>query len=142
MPASFLCESKKFTFLIPYLVCVVFRKHFSEIHFRKSKNKTANLHSVNLISISFLIFLLSFPCNPQAADLTKPVDKRIYKGTYPTCHDFNTTTVTSEGVFLLVGFSAGQIQLIDPIKKELSKLYNEEVRIHVESGDVVLFVPT
>ena len=28
---------------------------------------------------------------------------------------------------LLVGFTAGQVQLIDPIKKELSKLYNEEV---------------
>ena len=63
----------------------------------------------------------------QAADLTKPIDKRIYKGTYPTCHDFNSTTVTSDCVHLLVGFSAGQIQLIDPIKKELSKLYNEEV---------------
>lgn len=63
----------------------------------------------------------------QAADLTKPVDKRVYKGTYPTCHDFNQCTVTNDGVSLLVGFSAGQIQLIDPIKKELSKLYNEEV---------------
>jgi hypothetical protein len=26
-----------------------------------------------------------------------------------------------------VGFSAGQVQLIDPIKKETSKLFNEEV---------------
>ncbi len=65
----------------------------------------------------------------QAADLTKPLDKRIYKGTLPTCHDFNQHFVTSESVFLLVGFTAGQVQLIDPIKKELSKLYNEEVSI-------------
>ena len=64
----------------------------------------------------------------QAADLTKPIDKRVYKGTSPTCHDFNTFTVRPDSVMLLVGFSAGQIQLIDPIKKELSKLYNEEVR--------------
>ena len=28
---------------------------------------------------------------------------------------------------LLVGFTAGQVQLIDPIKKEPGKLYNEEV---------------
>ena len=35
--------------------------------------------------------------------------------------------VSSESVRLLVGFTAGQIQLIDPIKKELGKLYNEEV---------------
>ena len=24
----------------------------------------------------------------KAADLTKPLDKRVYKGTCPTCHDF------------------------------------------------------
>ena len=64
----------------------------------------------------------------QAADLTKPIDKRVYKGTFPTCHDFNQLTATTDSVMLLVGFTAGQVQLIDPIKKELSKLYNEEVR--------------
>lgn len=63
----------------------------------------------------------------QAADLSKPIDKRIYKGTQPTCHDFNHLTATAESVSLLVGFSAGQVQLIDPIKKETSKLFNEEV---------------
>ena len=63
----------------------------------------------------------------QAADLTKPIDKRIYKGTLPTCHDFNAATVSPDSVLLLVGFTAGQVQLIDPIKKEISKLYNEEV---------------
>lgn len=52
----------------------------------------------------------------------------MYKGTNPTCHDFNLTTATSETAALLVGFSTGQVQLIDPIKKELSKVYNEEVR--------------
>lgn len=68
----------------------------------------------------------SFPFS-QAADLSKPIDKRIYKGTQPTCHDFNHLTATAESVSLLVGFSAGQVQLIDPIKKETSKLFNEEV---------------
>uniref|UniRef100_A0A8C3A8E7 WD repeat domain 20 n=1 Tax=Cyclopterus lumpus TaxID=8103 RepID=A0A8C3A8E7_CYCLU len=63
----------------------------------------------------------------KAADLSKPIDKRIYKGTQPTCHDFNPITATAESVSLLVGFSAGQVQLIDPIKKETSKLFNEEV---------------
>lgn len=65
----------------------------------------------------------------QAADLSKPIDKRIYKGTQPTCHDFNHLTATAESVSLLVGFSAGQVQLIDPIKKETSKLFNEEVSL-------------
>lgn len=63
----------------------------------------------------------------QAADLSKPVDKKIYKGTNPTCHDFNTVTTTYNSVSLLIGFSTGQIQIFDPIKKEISKLYNEEV---------------
>lgn len=63
----------------------------------------------------------------QAGDLNKPLDKKLYKGTNPTCHNFNQTTATAECAPLLVGFSTGQIQLIDPIKKELSKLYNEEV---------------
>lgn len=77
--------------------------------------------------ILFSIFL-------QAADLSKPIDKRIYKGTQPTCHDFNHLTATAESVSLLVGFSAGQVQLIDPIKKETSKLFNEEV-----SGSLTLW---
>lgn len=51
----------------------------------------------------------------------------MYKGTNPTCHDFNLVSMTPESVSLVIGFSTGQIQLIDPIKKELSKLYNEEV---------------
>ncbi|UYV82399.1 WDR20 [Cordylochernes scorpioides] len=61
------------------------------------------------------------------ADLSKPVEKKSYKGTFPTCHDFNKATVGQDTCPLLVGFSAGQIQLIDPNKKEISKLYNEEV---------------
>lgn len=78
--------------------------------------------SVKLLFITHLYFSLF-----QAADLSKPIDKRIYKGTQPTCHDFNPLTATAESVSLLVGFSAGQVQLIDPIKKETSKLFNEEV---------------
>jgi len=54
------------------------------------------------------------------------LDKRVYRGTLPTCHDFNITTASLDRVLLVIGFSAGQIQLIDPITKELSRLYNEE----------------
>ncbi|KAG9331312.1 hypothetical protein JZ751_019503 [Albula glossodonta] len=32
----------------------------------------------------------------QAVDLSKPIDKRIYKGTQPTCHDFNQYSATAE----------------------------------------------
>uniref|UniRef100_A0A3Q4HFZ8 DM1 locus, WD repeat containing n=1 Tax=Neolamprologus brichardi TaxID=32507 RepID=A0A3Q4HFZ8_NEOBR len=61
-----------------------------------------------------------------ASRANKPIDKRIYKGTQPTCHDFNQYSATAESVALIVGFSAGQVQYLDPIKKETSKLFNEE----------------
>ncbi|EHB10649.1 Dystrophia myotonica WD repeat-containing protein [Heterocephalus glaber] len=61
-----------------------------------------------------------------AADLNKPIDKRIYKGTQPTCHDFNQFTAATETFSLLVGFSAGQGRYLDLIKKDTSKLFNEE----------------
>ncbi|KAL0969615.1 hypothetical protein UPYG_G00229860 [Umbra pygmaea] len=77
----------------------------------------------------------------KAADLSKPIDKRIYKGTQPTCHDFNHLTATAENVSLLVGFSAGQVQLIDPIKKETSKLFNEERLIDKSRVTCVKWVP-
>ncbi|XP_034017627.1 WD repeat-containing protein 20 [Thalassophryne amazonica] len=77
----------------------------------------------------------------KAADLSKPVDKRIYKGTQPTCHDFNPLTATAESVSLLVGFSAGQVQLIDPVKKETSKLFNEERLIDKSRVTCVRWVP-
>jgi len=63
----------------------------------------------------------------KPADLSKPIDKRLYKGTSPTCHDINMFTICSNSVMLLVGFTGGQIQLVDPIRKEIGKLYNEEV---------------
>ncbi|XP_037687754.1 WD repeat-containing protein 20 isoform X4 [Choloepus didactylus] len=77
----------------------------------------------------------------KAADLSKPIDKRIYKGTQPTCHDFSHLTATAESVSLLVGFSAGQVQLIDPIKKETSKLFNEERLIDKSRVTCVKWVP-
>ncbi|CAG0914426.1 unnamed protein product [Notodromas monacha] len=77
----------------------------------------------------------------HASDITRPVDKRMYKGTSPTCHDFNLSTASSDGVALLVGFSEGQIQLIDPIKKELSKLFNEERQIDRTKVTCLRWVP-
>lgn len=62
----------------------------------------------------------------KAADLSKPLEKKVYKGTNPTCHDFNAASTNGENVSLLIGFTTGQIQLIDPMKKELNKLFNEE----------------
>jgi len=70
----------------------------------------------------------------QVLDLTRPLDKRVYRGTLPTCHDFNVKTASLDRVLLVIGFSAGQIQLIDPISKELSRLFNEEVGVFLLHG--------
>ncbi|EFA07158.1 WD repeat-containing protein 20-like Protein [Tribolium castaneum] len=77
----------------------------------------------------------------KAADLSKPLEKKVYKGTNPTCHDFNIASASGESVSLLIGFSTGQIQLIDPIKKELNKLFNEERLIDKTRVTCLRWVP-
>lgn len=77
----------------------------------------------------------------KSIDLNKPIDKRIYKGTQPTCHDFNQFTAATETISLLVGFSAGQVQYLDLIKKDTSKLFNEEVIEDVNSS-LLIYLPT
>ena len=71
------------------------------------------------------LFVYPYKGVSKAADLNKPIDKRVYKGTCPTCHDFGPPgclkNEPSEVIPLLVGFSGGQIQLIDPARKELSR---------------------
>ncbi|XP_031565691.1 WD repeat-containing protein 20-like isoform X2 [Actinia tenebrosa] len=77
----------------------------------------------------------------KAADLTKPLDKRVYKGTIPTCHDFNLLTRSSESLELLIGFSAGQVQLLDPIRHEVNKLFNEERTVDKTKVTCIKWIP-
>jgi len=63
----------------------------------------------------------------KAADLTRPIEKKTYRGPSPTCHDFNQFTAKSDRLMLIVGFTLGQIQLVEPMLKEYNKLFNEEV---------------
>uniref|UniRef100_A0A8D0G7E1 DM1 locus, WD repeat containing n=1 Tax=Sphenodon punctatus TaxID=8508 RepID=A0A8D0G7E1_SPHPU len=77
----------------------------------------------------------------RSINLNKPIDKRIYKGTQPTCHDFNQFTAASETISLLVGFSAGQVQYLDLIKKDTSKLFNEERLIDKTKVTYLKWIP-
>ncbi|CAM4701426.1 unnamed protein product [Caretta caretta] len=77
----------------------------------------------------------------RSLDLNKPIDKRIYKGTQPTCHDFNQFTATTDSISLLVGFSAGQVQYLDLIKKDTSKLFNEERLIDKTKVTYLKWIP-
>ncbi|VDK83436.1 unnamed protein product [Litomosoides sigmodontis] len=79
----------------------------------------------------------------SAVDLNKPIDKRVYKGTYPTSHDFNQETATTTSCSLIIGFSAGQIQLIDPFRNDLqiSRLYNEDRLIDKTAVTCLKWIP-
>ncbi|ESO85392.1 hypothetical protein LOTGIDRAFT_177520 [Lottia gigantea] len=107
------------------------------------RNTDANGSPVDRIcfNVGRELFVYVYKGVKKAADLTKPVDKRIYKATLPTCHDFNPDYIWSDSVLLLVGFTAGQVQLIDPIKKENSKLYNEERLIDKTKVTCIKWIP-
>ncbi|XP_062705455.1 WD repeat-containing protein 20 [Aedes albopictus] len=77
----------------------------------------------------------------KASDLSKPIDKKLYKGTNPSCHDFNAAAATFEGAPLLVGFSTGQIQLVYPGRREQGKLYNEERLIDKTKVTCLKWIP-
>ncbi|KAK2512595.1 symplekin [Columba livia] len=77
----------------------------------------------------------------QSLDLHKPIDKRIYKGTQPTCHDFNQFSAGAATIPLLVGFSAGQVQRLDLVRKDASKLFNEERLIDKTKVTFVKWLP-
>ena len=64
----------------------------------------------------------------------------MYKGVNPTCHDFNKVTMTNNSVSLLVGLSSGQIQLIDPIRRDSCRIYNEEVSTLLLQSDLLKLI--
>ncbi|NWR05177.1 DMWD protein, partial [Paradoxornis webbianus] len=75
-------------------------------------------------------------------DLQRPIDRRVYKGPQPTCHDFNQFTAGAETLPLLVGFSAGQVQYLDLAKKDSAgRLFNEERLIDTSKVTQVRWLP-
>uniref|UniRef100_A0A1I8Q3N4 Uncharacterized protein n=1 Tax=Stomoxys calcitrans TaxID=35570 RepID=A0A1I8Q3N4_STOCA len=74
------------------------------------------------------LYVYAFRGVKKSAELSKPIDRKFYKGTNPSCHDFNASTATPTGAPLLVGFTTGQIQLVSPQigPREYRKLYNED----------------
>ena len=61
--------------------------------------------------------------------MRRQIDKRMYKQPHmPVCHDFNVMTRTISSLDLVVGFSTGQIQYINPIQKLTNSTFNDNVR--------------
>jgi len=54
------------------------------------------------------------------------IDKRTYRGVAPTCHDINQHTASGKSVRVAVGFTAGQVQIIDVKAKSSLHIMNED----------------
>lgn len=59
------------------------------------------------------LFVYNYDGVRTGPDASNPIYKRSYKGSSPTCHDFNQSTASQYSIPLLVGFSQGQVQLIE-----------------------------
>ncbi|XP_066928525.1 WD repeat-containing protein 20-like [Clytia hemisphaerica] len=87
------------------------------------------------------MFFYNFRGVKKAPDLNHPIDRRTYKGPIPTCHDINLMTRTPQSIDLLIGFTAGQIQLMDPIQHECRKCFNDERLIEKGAVTCVKWLP-
>ncbi|XP_075584538.1 WD repeat-containing protein 20 isoform X3 [Dermatophagoides farinae] len=75
------------------------------------------------------------PSNPAGL-----IDRKQYKATSPTCHDFSTN-IEPPISLLLIGFSLGQIQLVDFYRTEISKFYNQERLIDKSKVTCIRWLP-
>uniref|UniRef100_A0A914MXU1 WD_REPEATS_REGION domain-containing protein n=1 Tax=Meloidogyne incognita TaxID=6306 RepID=A0A914MXU1_MELIC len=112
-------------------------------HYHSPIIETSNYIERVCLNIGREIYVFDYSGANGMTDTAKIVDKRVYKGTFPTCHAFNKENSSQSSCLLLIGFSAGQIQLIDPQQKEMpnSKLFNEERQIDRTAVTCLRWVP-
>jgi WD40 repeat protein len=78
----------------------------------------------------------------QFPDLTKPADKRTYRApTIPVCHDFNLMTRSTERLDLIIGFSTGPLQHVNPITRRALCAFNDDCSIDKTRVTCVKWVP-
>ncbi|EFP11137.1 hypothetical protein CRE_30709 [Caenorhabditis remanei] len=91
------------------------------------------------------LYVYAYRGTQTDTDLSRPIDKRVYKGTSPTYHIFNQETSGTGTCQLVIGFTLGQLQIIDPLDKTTpvptSKLYNEDRYIDKTSVTCIRFLP-
>uniref|UniRef100_A0A1I7TQR2 WD_REPEATS_REGION domain-containing protein n=2 Tax=Caenorhabditis tropicalis TaxID=1561998 RepID=A0A1I7TQR2_9PELO len=91
------------------------------------------------------LYVYSYKGIQTETDLSRPIDKRVYKGTSPTVHIFNQATYGPRTCQLVIGFTLGQIQIIDPLEKAVpsavTRLYNEDRFIEKTSVTCLRFLP-
>uniref|UniRef100_D9N129-2 Isoform a of WD repeat-containing protein 20 homolog n=1 Tax=Caenorhabditis elegans TaxID=6239 RepID=D9N129-2 len=91
------------------------------------------------------LYVFSYRGTQTETDLSRPIDKRVYKGTSPTYHAFNQESAKNGSCQLLIGFTLGQLQIIDPLEKSssspFSRLYNEDRYIEKTSVTCIRWLP-
>ncbi|KFD65473.1 hypothetical protein M514_03866 [Trichuris suis] len=109
----------------------------------ESSDSANNCREKICFNVGRELYVYNYEGVAKAADLSRPIDKRVYKGTYPTCHDFNQGGNSVDLCELLVGFSAGQIQLINPFKKDaqVNRLFNEDRTIDKSRVTCLKWIP-
>ncbi|EDV23652.1 uncharacterized protein TRIADDRAFT_26155 [Trichoplax adhaerens] len=71
----------------------------------------------------------------------KILDKKAYKSAIPLCHDFNLITRSPDTLNLIVGFNTGQMQLINVVKYEIMKNFNESRNIDNSKITCIKWIP-
>lgn len=64
-------------------------------------------------NVGLELFVYNYDGIRNGPDASGSIFRKSYKSNAPTCHDFNQATATSASICLLVGFSQGQLQMID-----------------------------
>ncbi|ULT89758.1 hypothetical protein L5515_008130 [Caenorhabditis briggsae] len=110
----------------------------------RSQNEE-NEKSIICFNVGKELYMYAYRGTRTKTDLTRPIDKRVYKGTAPSCHIFNQEKSSASTSQLLIGFTLGQLQIIDPLDKisatPSSKLYNEDRYIEKTAVTCLRFLP-
>lgn len=90
------------------------------------------------------LFVYNYDGVRTRPDASNPIYKRSYKGSSPTCHDFNQLTASTESISLLVGLSHGQVQIIELVgcdDQESCKEFNTDKLIDKTRVTCVKWLP-
>ncbi|KAJ7172138.1 catabolite repression protein creC [Mycena filopes] len=77
----------------------------------------------------------------EAGAKTKEALARVTFSAFPTCHDINTTTSSSERLDVIIGFSTGDLVWFDPITSRYARL-NKQGSITNSPCTAVRWVPS
>lgn len=84
----------------------------SNVHINYARNPRVRDTKI-CFNVGKELFVYNYEGVRNGPDASNPIYKRSYKGSSPTCHDFNQAIASSGQICLLVGFSHGQVQLIN-----------------------------